>query len=160
MDYKYKDQHFSVEIAEALLAEQRLYTLGAKIKTIRNVLLSEHRIRRGLKPPEGQRGSVIVRRALGNLQKKAMTSPIGNQRWRVAKPDQRIFGTGKHWVYLYYFPQDKKAAASKGKDVWRCKIGSAGGFTRTGKLKTAAPEKTGEKPNQRCSRNTYHCTSF
>ena len=139
MDYKYQDQHFSVEIAEALLAET--WSPGNKIRTIRSHLLRKHRDKGGLEPLEGRSGSLIVVRALDNLQKKAMTSCIGNNVWRIAKWDQRIFGTGTHWVYLYYFSKDKEEAESKGASVWECKIGSAGGFTRTGKLKRDAPEQ-------------------
>ena len=139
MDDEYKDQHFSVESAEALLTET--WTAGHKIRTIRSYLLREHRDKGGLEPPEGRSGSLLVIRALDNLRKKAMTSCIGNNVWRIAKWDQRIFGTGKHWVYLYYFSKDKEEAESKGASVWECKIGSAGGFTRTGKLKRDAPEK-------------------
>ena len=139
MDYKYKDQHFSVEIAEALLAET--WTSGNKIRTIRRYLLRKHKEYGGLEPHEGRSGSVIVIRALDNLQKKAKTSCIGNNVWRIAKEDQWIFGEGAHWVYLYYFSKDKEEAESKGASVWECKIGSAGGFTRTGNLKRDAPEK-------------------
>ncbi len=124
MDYEYKDQHFSVEIAEALLAET--WSSGHKIRTIRRHLLRKHKEYGGLEPLEGRSSSVIMIRALDNLQKKAMTSCIGNNVWRIAKKDQRIFGTGKHWVYLYYFSKDKEEAESKGASVWECKIGSAG----------------------------------
>ena len=139
MDYKYKDQHFSVEIAEALLAETS--SSGNKIRTIRSHLLRKHRDKGGLEPLEGRSGSLIVVRALDNLRKKAITSSIGNNRWRIAKRDQRIFGEGTHWVYLYYFKKDKEEAESKGASVWKCKIGAAGGLTRTGNRKTDAPEK-------------------
>ena len=139
MDYEYKNQHFSVEIAEALLA--KTWTSGRKMGTIRRYLFSKHRDKGGLEPLGGGKGSIIMFRALDNLQKRAKTSAMGNNVWRIANGDQRIFGTGKHWVYLYYFSQEKKVAESKGEDVWRCKIGSAGGFTKTGKLKKDAPEK-------------------
>ena len=138
MDYEYKNQHFSVEIAEALLA--KTWTSGHKIRTIKGRLLKYHRDKGGLEPLGGGTGSLIMIRALGNLQKRAKATAMGDNIWRIAKRDQWIFGEGKHWVYLYYFEQDKKEAESEGEVVWRCKIGSAGGFTKTGNLKKDAPE--------------------
>ena len=138
MDYKYKDQHFSVEIAEALLTE--IPTSGSKIQTIRKHLLRKHKEHGGLEPPEGRSGSITVFRALDSLRKKAKTSLIGNQVWRIAKKNQWIFGEGAHWVYLYYFPQDKQDAKSKGKSVWECKIGKTDGVDQNGKIKYDAPE--------------------
>ena len=139
MDYEYKNQHFSAEIAEALLA--KIWTDDSHIRTISRHLLRMHTDKGGLKTLEGERSSLIVSRALEDLRRKAITSSIGNNRWRIAKWDQRIFGEGTHWVYLYYFSKDKEEAESKGASVWRCKIGSAGGLTRTGNRKTDAPEK-------------------
>ena len=138
MDYKYKSQHFSVEIAEALLVE--IWTSATKVGTIRKHLLHKHKEHGGLEPPEGGSGSITVFRALDNLRKKAKTSLIGNQVWRIAQKDQWIFGEGAHWVYLYYFSQDKQEAESKGKSVWKCKIGKTDGVDQNGKIKYDAPE--------------------
>ena len=138
MDYEYKSQHFSVEIAEALLA--KTWTSGSKIRTIRRYLLGKHKKHGGLEPTGGRSGSLIVLRALNNLSKKAQTSLIGNQVWRIAQKDQWIFGEGAHWVYLYYFSQDKQDAESKGESVWECKIGKTDGVDQNGKIKYDAPE--------------------
>ena len=32
-------------------------------------------------------------------------------------------GSGSGAVYIYYYPRDKKLAASEGKSVWECKVG-------------------------------------
>ena len=138
MDYEYKNQHFSVEIAEALLAET--WSSGHKIRTIRRYLLRKHRDKEGLEPPEGRSGSIIVFRALDNLRKKAKTSLVGNNVWRIAKEDQWIFGEGAHWVYLYYFARHKRDAESKGNSVWECKIGKVDGVDKNGNIKLDAPE--------------------
>ena len=147
MDYEYKDQHFSVEIAEALIRKQRTYTTGTSVKKIRRYLLESHKKRGGLGlPPSVESDCVdieelrIVWRVLLKLQKQAMTSRIYKEIWRIAKPDQWIFGKGKHWVYLYYFDQDKKEAESQGEVVWRCKIGKTDGVDKDGKIKYRAPE--------------------
>ena len=141
MDYKYKDQHFSVEIAEALLAD--VNTSGSKIAHIRKYLLSKHLKSGGLGLPDSVDEDFvihIVSNALRNESKKAKTSRIHRDIWRIAKKNQWIFGKGKHWVYLYYFSQDKKEAESKGKSVWRCKIGKTNGVDKNGERKYDDPE--------------------
>ena len=70
-----------------------------------------------------------------------MTSRIHKDIWCIAKPDHWIFGTGKHWVYLYYFPQDKQDAESKGKSIWPCRIGKTDGVDKNGQIKYDASEE-------------------
>ena len=36
---------------------------------------------------------------------------------------ERTIGSGRSSVYLYYYPQYRESAESKGKKVWQCKIG-------------------------------------
>ena len=36
---------------------------------------------------------------------------------------ERTIGSGKSSVYLYYYPQYRESAESKGEKVWKCKIG-------------------------------------
>ena len=79
--------------------------------------------------------------ALQNLTQKAKVNRIHKDIWRIARPDQWIFGKGKHWIYLYYFPQEKRDAEEKGSSVFPCKIGKADGVDRKGKIKYDAPEK-------------------
>ena len=71
----------------------------------------------------------------------AKASEISKDFWRYAKTDQWIFGKGKHWIYLYYFPQEKRDAEEKGRSVFPCKIGKADGVARNGNIKYDAPEK-------------------
>ena len=145
MNYEYKNQHFSVEIAEALLAD--VSTSGSKIASIRNCLLDKHLKSGGLGLPNSMdEESVetetinIVRKALQNESKKAKTSCINSDIWRIAKRNQWIFGKGKHWVYLYYFANETRIARVRGKS-WKCKIGKADGFNTSGNIVFSAPEK-------------------
>ena len=147
MDYEYKNQHFSVEIAEALLREQQVSTTSARVKEIREYLFDRHKKRGGFGLPDSVENDFvdieemhITQTALLNLHKQAMTSRIYKDIWRIARRDQWIFGKGKHWVYLYYFDQDKNEAESKGEVVWRCKIGKADGLDKDDKIKYDAPE--------------------
>ena len=81
----------------------------------------------GLEPIGGGKGSLIMIRALGNLQRWQRRLC-----WAITYSALPRGIKGRHWVYLHYFDQDKKDAESKGEVVWRCKIGSAGDFTKAG----------------------------
>ena len=152
MDYEYKDQQFSVEIAEALLSRPQVSSTGAKIETIRTFLLDYHLEQGGFGLPDSEDEEddifdseetweiSIVVQALQNLSKKAKASHIHKDIWRIAKADQWIFGTGGHWVYLYYLPEDKKNAESKGKSIWQCRIGATDGVDKNGAIKYKAPD--------------------
>ena len=138
--YKYKDQPFSVEIAEVLIPEKS--STGFQIKKLEKRVLSSHTERGGLEPPEGENSRVMVKKALQNLSAVAKASEISPNVWRYGHTDQWIFGTGKHWVYLYYFPDDKKKAESEGKSIWECRIGKTDGVNKkTGKINYNAPDK-------------------
>ena len=139
MDYEYKDQQFSVEIAEALIQERN--SSGVSLTFVKNKVLTIHMERGGLEPPEGESSRVMVKKALQNLSGFAKASEISKDRWRYAKTDQWIFGSGTHWIYLYYFPQEKRDAEEKGRSVFPCKIGKANGVDRNDNIKYDAPEK-------------------
>ena len=140
MDYEYKDQHFSVEIAEALIPEK--WSTGNRIKNVEKRVLSSHIHRGGLEPPEGENIRVMVSKALRNLSSVAKASEISKNVWRYGHTDQWIFGTGKHWVYLYYFPEDKQDAEPKPNGLfWPCRIGATDGVDKHGNIKYEAPKK-------------------
>ena len=139
MDYKYKDQHFSVEIAETLIPER--WSHGVPTEYVTDRVMKSHIERGGLEPPKEESSREMVKKALQNLSAVAKASEISQNVWRYAKRDQWIFGTGKHWVYLYYFPEDEKAAEDEGKSVWQCRIGKTDGVDGKGKIKYDAPDK-------------------
>ena len=150
MDYEYQEQHFSVEIAEALIISTQVSATGAKRETIIKFLLDTHREKGGFGLPDSEdeeedifdeeREIFIVERALLNLSKKAKASHIEKNAWRIAKAYQWIFGKGKHWVYLYYFSEDKQDAESQGKSIWQCRIGKTDSVDTRGNIKYKAPE--------------------
>ena len=139
MDYEYKNQHFSVEIAEALLTKRR--STGIRIKQVEKILLRLHSTHGGLEPPEGECSLVMVKQALRNLSSVAKASEISKDFWRYARANQWICGEGKHWVYLYYFSRDKQDAEHKGQSVWECKIGKVDGVNNKGEIIYDAPER-------------------
>lgn len=140
MDYEYKDQHFSVEIAETLIPERRAHRSPTQYVTKR--VMNSHIERGGLEPPEGENSRVMVSKALQKLSTVAKASEISKNVWRYGYTDQWIFGTGTHWVYLYYFPEDKQEAEIKPNGVfWPCRIGAADGVDKKGQIKYDAPDK-------------------
>ena len=152
MDYEYKDQHFSIEIAEALLTQ--VSSTGSKIGIIKEHLLDSHHKKGGFGLPDSEDSEdedifdsktalefSIVAQALQNLTQKAKVNRIHKDIWCIAKTDQWIFGKGKHWIYLYYFPQEKRDAKEKGRSVFPCKIGKADGVNNKNNIKYDAPEK-------------------
>ena len=139
MDYEYKDQQFSVEIAEVLIPER--WSVGTGITVLKKRVLSSHTQRGGLEPPEGENSRVMIKKALQNLCSIAKASEISPNVWRYGIDHLWIFGQGKHWVYLYYFPNDKSDAGDKGQSVWKCKIGKADGVDKNGKIVYDAPDR-------------------
>ena len=140
MDYEYKDQQFSVEIAETLIPER--WSHGNQTRSVTDRVMKSHIERGGLEPPEGENSRVMVKKALQKLSAVAKASEISKNVWRYGHTDQWIFGTGKHWVYLYYFPEDKKNAESEGKSIWQCRIGKADGVNKkNGSINYDAPDK-------------------
>jgi len=75
----------------------------------------------------------IIKSALRYLSQFGEANQIASDIWRIPRSNQKIFGSGKHWIYLYYFSADKEKAKSDSmspyddEDVlfWRCKIGKA-----------------------------------
>ena len=150
MDYEYKDQPFSVEIAEALIPERRSHLQTTHIATLEKRVLDSHIERGGLATPEGECSREMVKKGLQNLSAAAKASQVSPNRWRYGQPDQWIFGTEKHWVYLYYFSADKSNAESKGQSVWECKIGSTKGVNDKGDIVYDAPEKRVKNQTRGC----------
>ncbi len=154
--YEYKDQHFSVEIAETLILEATK-TTGSQIGEIKKHLLDLHLKKGGLVLEDDAFDTehvFIVQKALMNCAKKAQASFIRHKKgyWRIAKRNQWIFGEGKHWVYLYYFPQDKQDAEPKAKrqSIWQCKIGRANGVNKKGRRVFNAPERRVKSQTSGC----------
>ena len=139
MDYEYQNQHFSIEIAEALIKKR--HGTRVPLTYVAKKVLTIHMESGGLEPPEGEINLDMVKQALQNLSFVAKASEISKDVWRYVKSDQWIFGTGKDWVYLYYFPEEKEKAEDEGESVFPCKIGKVDGVDRKGKIKYDAPEK-------------------
>ncbi len=51
---------------------------------------------------------------------------------------ERTIGSGKSSVYLYYYPQYRESAESKGEKIWECKIGRTRHSEADGRIKNQA----------------------
>ncbi len=126
--YKYADEPLSTIAAMDHLKKR--YTVdkaikeGHSIKAMMRIVEKEH-IEKGGSPTDSDTLANIIREALHFLCRSGHANELIEGRWRLAKTDQRIFGNGQHWVYLYYFKDDKKKAESQEKSRWRCRVGRA-----------------------------------
>ena len=121
--YSHKDKPLTQSIAKEIISTNT-YTSGSSITAIAKHVRETHEKNGGL--PAEKDLEEIVKQALQSLSHSGKANRLSPNIWRVPQyADQQIFGSGKHWVYLYYFSTDKGEAESNDKSVWRCKIGKA-----------------------------------
>ena len=127
-NYEYHGESLSVLAAMDILkvhytTDEAMKT-GSSIKGLMSLVDKYHQEHGGL-PTDSDNLKMILTSALDFLSKSGRANEISKDHWRLPKSDQRIFGSGEHWVYLYYFDQDKNTAESQGKGRWRCRVGRA-----------------------------------
>ena len=118
--YPHKEKPLTQSIAEKIISTET-YTTGSSITTIAKHVNKKHVERGGL--PAEKDLEDIVESALRYLSHSGKVNGISSNIWMIPRYSyQRIFGSGKHWVYLYYFSMDRKKAESNGEPFWPCKI--------------------------------------
>ena len=125
--YPHKGKPLTQSIAEKIISE--VHTLGSSITVIAKHVRKTHAEKGGL-PAEADL-KVVVEKALQNLSWSGHTNKVSSDTWRISCLNQQIFGSGKHWIYLYYFDAEKKKAKSDSLSpyndekvlFWPCKIG-------------------------------------
>ena len=121
--YPHKEKPLTQSIAQEIIST-KTYTSGSSVTVITKHVRETHEKNGGL--PAEKDLENIVESALRYLSHSGKVNRISPNIWMIPRYFyQRIFGSGKHWVYLYYFSTDKEEAESNGKSVWRCKIGKA-----------------------------------
>lgn len=127
-DYKYADEPLSliavIDSLKGFSTADHAIKEGNSIKSLMSVVKKYHVENEGLLTNSDTLAAVF-RKALHFLNRSGHANELIGGRWRLSKTDQRIFGNGQHWVYLYYFQDDKKMAESQGKSRWRCRVGRA-----------------------------------
>lgn len=120
-NYKYENQYFTQMAATHILDR---YIIGRfKIATIIKRVGSYHEEHGGMLTDSDDLER-RVRNALDSLSLSGRAVKESQDFWILPPDDQRIFGNGENWVYLYYFDNHKRDAVSQGKNIWECKIGS------------------------------------
>lgn len=130
--YRHKEKPLTQSIAQEIIST-KTYTSGSSIAVIAKYVHETHEKKGGLPAKKGL--EEIIKGALRYLSQFGEANQIASDIWRIPILNQKIFGSGKHWVYLYYFQADKKKAKSdsmspyddEDEDVlfWPCKIGKA-----------------------------------
>ncbi len=140
--YQHVQKHLTPGIAEELIKE--LYTgQTTHIQEIKNVVDQTHRERDGLSSRARFHHPVTL--ALSRMKNEGQADNPRQGYWLILSTTQdsvkvdsernnldaedlepeKIIGTGKHSVYLYYFPIYKRYAREQNEEVWPCKIGKA-----------------------------------
>lgn len=126
--YPHTEKPLTQSIAQEIIST-KTYTLGSSITVIAKHVHEKHVERGGL--PSEKDLEDVVKSALRYLSQSGEANRISSDTWRIPTLNQQIFGSGKYWVYLYYFSADKKKAKSDSTSpyddendlFWPCKIG-------------------------------------
>ena len=134
--YQYVERPLTLKIARELI--QELFA-GKTIpkQEIMGVVPETHRGRGGL-PPTDQRNNPVTL-ALWHLKREGWANNPSGNNWLILSDTQhdsvdsdhdnlepeKIIGSGKESVYLYYYPAYKRLAEFQSEAVWACKIGKS-----------------------------------
>ncbi len=137
---KYFEKSLTPGIAEKLIQELFAGQTVQKQKIISDV--EETHLERGGLPSRAQFNNPVTL-ALYNMRREGRANnPEQSNNWLISSstqdddsvdPDpnsldlkpEKIIGSGKQSVYLYYYPIYRRLAELEGKEVWACKIGKA-----------------------------------
>ena len=128
--YQHKGKPLTESIAQKIITT-KIYTSGSPITRIAEHVRETHEKNGGL--PAEKDLEEIIKSTLRHLSQFGEANQIASDFWMIPRLNQKIFGSGKHWVYLYYFSADKEKAKSDSRYpyddedglFWRCKIGKA-----------------------------------
>ena len=129
--YSHKEKPLTWQIAKEIISNRiATHVNGSSVQSIAKKVREIHEEQGGLPAEEDLKE--IVNQGLRYLSMYGKANQVSSDIWTVPQyPDQEIFGSGKHWVYLYYFSADKKKAKSDSMSpyddeddlFWPCKIG-------------------------------------
>lgn len=154
--YEYVEKPLTPGIAKKLIQELFAGQTDQKQKIISDVEKT-HQERGGL-PSRAQFNNPVTL-ALYNMRREGQASnPDQGNNWLISsiiqgddgvdsEPDnlepEKIIGSGKQSVYLYYYPAYRRLAELQSEEVWACKIGKARNdplIRISGQTRTALPE--------------------
>ena len=105
--YPHKEKPLTQSIAQEIISKQTK-TTGSPMTVIAKHVHKKHVELGGL--PSEKDLEDIVKSALRYLSQFGEANQIALDTWRIPTLNQQIFGSGKHWIYLYYFNEEKKKA--------------------------------------------------
>lgn len=138
--YEYIEKPLTPGIAKKLIQELFAGQTVQRQKIISDV--EETHLERGGLPSRAQFNNPVTL-ALYNMRREGRANnPEQSNNWLISSstqdddsvdPDpnsldlkpEKIIGSGKQSVYLYYYPIYRRLAELEGKEVWACKIGKA-----------------------------------
>ncbi len=135
--YEYAENPLTPKIAQHLILELFTGQTVQKQEMMR-VVEETHQERGGL-PSQAQRNNPVTL-ALYNIRQEGQATKLGgNNNWLISsstqddsvnsEPDnlepEKIIGSGKQSVYLYYYPAYRRLAELQDEEIWACKIGKA-----------------------------------
>lgn len=127
--YAYKEKPLTQSIAQEIIST-KTYTSGSSVTKIAEYVRKTHEKNGGLSAEKDL--EEIIKGALRYLSQSGEANQLASDIWMIPRLNQKIFGSGKHWVYLYYFDADKEKAKSDSMSpyddeedhlFWPCKIG-------------------------------------
>ena len=136
--YEYVEKPLTQRIAQHLILELFAGQTVQKQEMMR-IVEETHQERGGL-PSQAQRNNPVTL-ALYNMRQEGQATKLEeNNNWLISsstqdddsvdsEPDnlepEKIIGSGKQSVYLYYYPAYRRLAELQDEEVWACKIGKA-----------------------------------
>lgn len=136
--YEYVEKPLTPRIAQHLILELFAGQTVQKQEMMR-IVEETHQERDGLRS-QAQRNNPVTL-ALYNMRQEGQATKLGeNNNWLISpstqdddsvdsEPDnlepEKIIGSGKQSVYLYYYPAYRRLAELQDEEVWACKIGKA-----------------------------------
>ena len=136
--YEYVEKPLTPRIAQHLILELFAGQTVQKQEMMR--IVEETHQKRGGLPSQAQRNNPVTL-ALYNMRQEGQATKLAeNNNWLISsstqdddsvdsEPDnlepEKIIGSGKQSVYLYYYPAYRRLAELQDEEVWACKIGKA-----------------------------------
>ena len=109
MNNQHKGKPLTNSIAEGII-RTKTYTSGSPITRIAEHVRKIHEENGGLPAKEDLED--IIERSLRYLSQFGEANLLASDSWMIPRLNQKVFGSGKHWVYLYYFSAEKEKAKS------------------------------------------------
>lgn len=107
--YRYKGKPLTKESVSYVISHHtctRVDDGPASTSTVAKHVLKQHMNKGGL-PSESDDLEKMVHEALKAGSEQVNPATQAQSAWYIARHNHKILGSGKYWVYLYYFDKDR-----------------------------------------------------